>query len=568
MADPMPITRSELAARAIVMSDGGGTIDTQGNTDIFTHNITGSTALTKTGTGLLVLDGTANQFGGITINAGNLQIGDAAHGNAVYTGAVTVDNGGTLSGHGAIHGNVTVSSGGTVAPGGSIGTTTITGNYTQSAGSTLSIEVSPSASSALVVSGVATLNGTLAFNFDLGSFTVGQSYNFLTAGSRTGTFTTVTGTPAGFRLSDLIYTSTGVSFSILAPLTPYNATIYTAMTTTQIDATQRANSAILDRLDIVELYGAGTASSSRIEGSNARLSVAASEYSGGIDDLVATLSDSVEGYGGWFKGTGSFGSQSANDTAPGFNNRGGGFLIGLDRRIARRLSLGIAGGYDHNEVNELAGPTATASADMGRFYLYMTSKQQNFTFGGSVGYSFGTANAQHYVALSNSNTSASYGQRAATAALQATVPVDLGDDMTLTPKAGLLYTHLMEDGFMESGAGTNNLIVSGRDTDSLQPFVGGTLATEWNDEGLIWKPEASLRYSHEAIKPNRQSNVISYGTAQTVAGNNPAADVITFGVGIAAKMDDAVDVYAHYDIDLPTANAINHTFSAGMKWKF
>jgi len=108
--------------------------------------------------------------GGVTVQAGLLEIGDEQHPNAVLAGPVTVDAGGVFGGHGTVAGDLT-NSGGTVQPGGSIGVLTITGAYSQTSASTLTIEVSPTAASLLKVTGAASLAGSMALVYDPGTYT-------------------------------------------------------------------------------------------------------------------------------------------------------------------------------------------------------------------------------------------------------------------------------------------------------------------------------------------------------------------------------------------------------------
>lgn len=118
--------------------------------------------LTKIGLGKVTLSGTNTYIGVTTINGGTLAI------NGSVVGDVQVNPGTTLKGSGTIGGTVTVAPGGLVAPGNSPGTLTINSNYIQSAQGALQIIVagpSPANRSLLVVSGNATLSGTLLLVF-------------------------------------------------------------------------------------------------------------------------------------------------------------------------------------------------------------------------------------------------------------------------------------------------------------------------------------------------------------------------------------------------------------------
>lgn len=102
---------------------------------------------------------------------------------------------GNLSGSGTVVGNVSNATG-TVSPGASPGSLTIQGNYTQSSG-TLSIELGGLAAGTqfdqLLVSGNVSLGGTLQVSL-VNGFTpaVGDQYQIITAGSISGTFSTLT----------------------------------------------------------------------------------------------------------------------------------------------------------------------------------------------------------------------------------------------------------------------------------------------------------------------------------------------------------------------------------------
>ena len=91
----------------------------------------------------------------------------------------------TVGANSSFSGNGTVASlvnNGTVQPGASIGTITITGNYTQNAGGRLNIELNSAGQSDLLdITGNATLNGRLDLQFDTGSYSPGTTFTFIDA---------------------------------------------------------------------------------------------------------------------------------------------------------------------------------------------------------------------------------------------------------------------------------------------------------------------------------------------------------------------------------------------------
>jgi fibronectin-binding autotransporter adhesin len=142
--------------------------------------------------------------------------------------ATTVDNEGTITGTGTLDANVTGS--GIITPGFSPGILTINGNYDPLASGSLAIELAGNGGvpgtdfDQLVVTGTATLNGTLDLSV-INPFTPtpGDTFPLLTAASRVGTFSNVTGTYLGGGFAfDVLYGAADVTLEVVTapPLVP------------------------------------------------------------------------------------------------------------------------------------------------------------------------------------------------------------------------------------------------------------------------------------------------------------------------------------------------------------
>lgn len=204
------------AVRGPAMFNGAFAVDTRGYTGTFSNDIAdgvdadGTTSLAgslvKSGAGTLILSGNNTYSGGTTVNGGTLRIdGTNQNSNATVNGGKLVVNGtlngsttiasaGTLGGAGTLVGDVT--NNGTIAPGNSPGTLTINGNYTSGAGSVLQMEVDGSTFDRLVITGDATIDGTLQLLG--GPYRQGQNYDFLQVNGAT----TLVGNVSGFSTID------------------------------------------------------------------------------------------------------------------------------------------------------------------------------------------------------------------------------------------------------------------------------------------------------------------------------------------------------------------------------
>ncbi len=99
------VSMSSLMGEGGTLSLGSAalTVDQSANTR-FDGNIDGTGSLTKSGTGVLVLNGANTYTGGTTVKEGGLVIGDASHSGAFLVGTASVENGAYLAGAGSVGG--------------------------------------------------------------------------------------------------------------------------------------------------------------------------------------------------------------------------------------------------------------------------------------------------------------------------------------------------------------------------------------------------------------------------------------------------------------------------------
>ncbi len=149
--------------------------------------------LTLTGNGRLALNAAETYTGPTTNSGGTLLVN-----STLASSSIVVATNGFLGGTGTISAPVTVQQGGGVAPGNlAIGTLTINNSLTLLGGSTNTVKVNKGAGSThdLVVANSIAYAGTLFATNLSGNINMSDTFHVFTAGSETGGFTNVVGTP-------------------------------------------------------------------------------------------------------------------------------------------------------------------------------------------------------------------------------------------------------------------------------------------------------------------------------------------------------------------------------------
>ncbi len=507
---------------------------------VFSGTLSGSGGLTKSGTGMLILNGINTYTGLTSVNGGTLEVGDLNTPTARLAGDVQVNAAGTLRGHGTVAGSVR--NDGTVRPGGSIGTLTINGNYTQSPSATLMFDISPTSASQLIVNGTATLAGTIQVLFGPGTYSA-ATYRLIAANSVAGTFSNVvSNAPSGIAL-DISTLTDGVVASLTGNGTvggvvvaPTNATLFGALAGSAMRETQRTNETLLARL-----------------GNACDMSTTARADCAGPDTA------------GWMQLTGQKARTDSENGIPSYDSRTFGFLAGLEHR-AGDWTVGAAAGYTHVDVSESTGTKGTVDAI--RLAGYGGRWFGPVNVGATAGYA--------YDFLSTARSFGTLGKAQADghaqefhAGLQASLPLTVGP-VVVTPRAGARYAYYGGQSLSETGPTSQNLGVGNISLRSLQPYVGLSiglpLASPSARPAMI---EARVGFAYETMSTDRNVAVTAAdGTGFVIAGIAPSRAMLTVGAGAKLPLTKALDLDLSVDALVGTGNTSAQAARVGLSYRF
>lgn len=356
--------------------------------------LTGNRPLYKYGSGTLTITGDATFTGLSTVYSGQMVV------NGSIPGGVDVQFDGVLSGLGNIGGLVSMASGTTLAPGNPTGTLTV-GSLALQSGSLTTIQIAPSFSSQIQVTGTAHLDGALHVTQNNGVYATPVTYTILSAGSDLTTQfdSFVFSTPYTGFLYDLEYLPTSIQLILNSHIATEDlkgnnlkyanylntagisslalntlAHLPDSILPEAVNASSPTRNAISNYTVAKMIFSVGNALSNHSDGIQlSRMSkplFAKHDFPQGIfpiepisQSLIASANQSVpsgsmirgvrrcEKNGLWFDGFADFAHQDAQHQVPTFHFTTVGFLIGYDR-FWESGWIGLSTGYANTSISE------------------------------------------------------------------------------------------------------------------------------------------------------------------------------------------------------------------------
>ncbi|MBS4052266.1 MAG: autotransporter domain-containing protein, partial [Methylomonas sp.] len=543
--------------------------------------------------------------GPTTVSNGRLAV------NGSITSNVTVGSAGNLGGSGLIVGSVTNS--GMLAPGNSIGTLTVSGSYTQAAGSIYQVEVNAAGQSDRInvtgAPGTATINGgTVQVIAATGNYARNTTYTILNAtGGVAGTYSNVTSNFA-FLTPSLTYDANNVFLTLLlresafasGAQTSNQRAVGTVLDMANLTATGDFNTvlnalaglsttqgpAALDAISGQNYAGFGTANMASgllfMNTIGQQMSLARGGSGGGNRVALAQACDvacDAQGRGEpaspwslWGSALGGIGSVAGNGNSSTLTYNAGGMATGIDYRVDPRFLVGFGLGYSSGNqwVNGFNG---RGTSDSYQASVYASFAGAAYYVDAMMGYGYNDNQMTRMIAIPGLQPRTAKGRAGANqflAQAEAGYKLDIYAPAaaTLTPFARFQTSTATQTGFTETGANSLDLNVVPQTTMSVRSTLGaelsGAIDAGWRDKLAV---QVRLGWVHEyadTSRPVTASFAGAPGMNFTVFGAAPQRDSVVLGFAASTAIAQGTSLYLRYDGEVGTGTD-NHALSAGIR---
>ena len=270
----------------------------------------------------------------------------------------------------------------------------------------------------------------------------------------------------------------------------------------------------------------------------------------------------------WAKG--EYGAANFANTATnfGFGYHSGGGEFGVDYRKDYWL-FGAAIAYDKTGVEQnTTGDTGHIGSV--RFGAYTSYQPGPWSFTGALAGGFHSISADRLAAIMLPANS-SYDAQSLSAGFEAGRKYALWGG-TIQPLAGLVYTDLHTNAFIENGGTLLGLAGNSANIDSLRSYVG---ARAWNSfevgNGWLLSPELRARLFYESL--NNQGTFTGQFIADPTATTFPVTGISTsrlgemLGASIGLRLNPQWNAFVNYDAEIRRKDFAN-LVSGGVRAKW
>nr|VFK40311.1 MAG: Autotransporter beta-domain-containing protein [Candidatus Kentron sp. TC] len=180
-----------------------------------------------------------------------------------------------------------------------------------------------------------------------------------------------------------------------------------------------------------------------------------------------------ETFGDWVEQDAARSSDNAYDV-DGYDAEIYGLAFGVDTEVAKDTLLGVSFSYSNADVDWEGSSNAAGDVDHYQLTLYGEYRHDKFYLEGMLGYAMNDYEVSDLYGGAVRNSEFDSDQYLAK--MELGVPIYMGNELFLTPKGELTWSHLDVDNYTQTGAvSTNLLVVNPNDWESATATLGAEI---------------------------------------------------------------------------------------------
>ena len=269
------------------------------------------------------------------------------------------------------------------------------------------------------------------------------------------------------------------------------------------------------------------------------------------------------------------GTRSTTMDRTGYDFTGEGFTMGMDRKVADNLLVGLATGYTHASAS-FSGSGGSADLGLVPISLYAAYMPRSFYIFGTTGYALNLYDLNRQISFSSPGGSVSRVASSSPVGNLFNFYGEAGYDvkfkpLVVTPIVSMSYSHLGIGSFTETGAGSLDLNVSSQSVDSAQSGIGVKVAAPAASDLMKAVPQVYATWQHEFCygKQDINASLINTPGASTFGWETEGARGNFANVGGDLSMFVRKDLSIHFSYNAVVGcGDTTHIFSAGLRWQF
>ena len=228
---------------------------------------------------------------------------------------------------------------------------------------------------------------------------------------------------------------------------------------------------------------------------------------GTMTDAGTSLSSNkrADNPGWWLRGTGSYADIEGTSNASGAYYKSAGTAAGRDIYVDDALTVGLAVGYNRTDASVSQGSLDVDSYQAALYGKRLFTDNYYMSAIAGVGYHDFESKRRVTVGLSNTTARADYHAWTSNLAVEIGRLIEVSENTSVTPLAGLEYALVNRDDFVEKEADAANLNVRRDQQDSLRSALGARITHQWKTQkGYHIQPTAELAWVHELMDNEAQ----------------------------------------------------------------